>query len=146
MGRWYVPLDGTELPSREEVGGKARSLAQMRLLGLPVPPAFVLPTSVCHAYLASDRTLPPEAERALRTGVAYLEQETERSFGTGAAAAARIGTLRGPGEHARHDGHMVPGSRHERCRRAGPRGGGLFVLGTPATRTPGSSRDTRTSC
>ena len=83
MGRWYVPLDGTELPSREEVGGKARSLAQMRRLGLPVPPAFVLPTSVCHAYLASDRTLPPEAERALRTGVAYLEQETERSFGTG---------------------------------------------------------------
>lgn len=83
MGRWYVPLDGTEVPSREEVGGKAWSLAQMHQLGLPVPPAFVLPTNVCHAYLASGRALPSEAGQALRTGVAYLEQETRRTFATG---------------------------------------------------------------
>ena len=83
MGRWYIPLDGAEQPGREEIGGKAWSLAQMRRLGLPVPPAFVLPTSVCHAYLTSGHTLPPEAEAALRTGLAYLERETGRSFGAG---------------------------------------------------------------
>jgi pyruvate,orthophosphate dikinase len=83
MRPWYVLLDGSRLPSREEIGGKAWSLARMCQLGLPVPPAFVLPTHVCHRYAAAGRTLPPEAEEALRAGIGYLERQTGRRFGAG---------------------------------------------------------------
>ena len=83
MGRWHVLLDGTSLPGRQEIGGKAWSLARMRQLQLPVPPAFVLPTNVCHEYAAAGRTLPPQAQDALRAGMAYLQEQTGRTFGTG---------------------------------------------------------------
>ncbi|WP_214371113.1 pyruvate, phosphate dikinase [Pseudonocardia sp. H11422] len=82
MSSWCVVLDGSELPSREEIGGKAWSLARMRRLGLPCPPAFVLPTRVCREYDAGAE-LPPHVEDALRAGVAYLEAETGRRFGGG---------------------------------------------------------------
>jgi pyruvate, orthophosphate dikinase len=32
------------------VGGKAHNLNRMHVLGLPVPPAFVLGADVCEAY------------------------------------------------------------------------------------------------
>ncbi|HWW33764.1 MAG TPA: hypothetical protein VNZ23_00860 [Xanthobacteraceae bacterium] len=35
--------------SADIVGGKAANLARMAALGLPVPPAFVLPISLCAA-------------------------------------------------------------------------------------------------
>lgn len=83
VDRWLVLLDGASLPGREEIGGKALSLARMRQLGLAVPPAFVLPTNVCHAYAAAGRRLPPQAQDALRAGMAYLQGQTGRTFGTG---------------------------------------------------------------
>jgi pyruvate,orthophosphate dikinase len=83
MDPWYVPLDGTRLPTKEEIGGKAWSLARMRQLGLPVPPAFVLPTHVCHRYADAGRTLPPQVEEALRAGIAHLEEQADRRFGAG---------------------------------------------------------------
>lgn len=81
MENWYVRLDGSDLPDRLEVGGKAWSLARMRQLGLPTPPAFVLPTEVCREYHRSGKELPEEAMAAVRRGIAYLEEETGRGFG-----------------------------------------------------------------
>ncbi|MGD9527382.1 MAG: pyruvate, phosphate dikinase, partial [Pseudonocardia sp.] len=81
MGSWCVLLDGSEVPGREEIGGKAWSLARMRRLGLPSPPAFVLPTRVCLEYHAAGGELPGRVEEALRAGVAHLEAETGRRFG-----------------------------------------------------------------
>jgi pyruvate,orthophosphate dikinase len=81
MSSWCVVLDGSELPSREEIGGKAWSVARMRRLGLPCPPAFVLPTRVCREYDPAGRELPPHVEDALRAGVAHLEAATGRRFG-----------------------------------------------------------------
>ncbi|MCW2723522.1 MAG: Pyruvate, phosphate dikinase [Frankiales bacterium] len=83
MQRWHVLLDGTSLPGRDEIGGKAWSLARMCQLGLPVPPAFVLPTRVCHAYAATGKTLPAQAIEALHAGIGYLEGQTGRTFGAG---------------------------------------------------------------
>ncbi|MDT7708354.1 MAG: pyruvate, orthophosphate dikinase [Pseudonocardiales bacterium] len=83
MSSWCVKLDGSELPSREEIGGKAWSLARMRGLGLPCPPAFVLPTRVCREFDAGGGQLPTHVEDALRCGIAYLETETGRRFGGG---------------------------------------------------------------
>jgi len=71
----------TEQRSAESIGAKAANLAKMAALGLPVPPAFVLPVKLC-ADLADNTA---HAERHLReglkAGIAYLEETTGRIFG-----------------------------------------------------------------
>ncbi len=68
-------------PSAEAVGAKAANLAHMAALGLPVPPAFVLPVKLCAAIVEGD----PDAERklsdGLAEGMAFLEGATGRRFG-----------------------------------------------------------------
>lgn len=76
-----VHLDGTSTDSRDELGGKAWGVNRMRALGLPVPPAFALPTSLCRDFLVSGR-LPEDVPGLLREGIAALERATGRSFGS----------------------------------------------------------------
>lgn len=49
--KWVEILDGSSLPDRDRIGGKAWSVARMAALGLEVPPAFVIRTDACLAYL-----------------------------------------------------------------------------------------------
>ena len=64
----------------EIVGSKAYHLMRMDALGLPVPPAFVLPTAICRELLARDA--PPEGFLDLLAhSVRWLENATGRSFG-----------------------------------------------------------------
>ncbi|HET7885887.1 MAG TPA: PEP/pyruvate-binding domain-containing protein [Bradyrhizobium sp.] len=66
--------------SAEEIGAKAANLARMAALGLPVPPAFVLPIAHCAAMLSrqdADRDL----RDGLKVGIAFLEQATGKRFG-----------------------------------------------------------------
>ena len=74
-------LDGARPLERELVGGKAYSLNQMRRLGLPVPPAFVLATSLCTAYHDNGGRLPAEAWAAVLEQLARLEEQTGRRLG-----------------------------------------------------------------
>ncbi len=70
-----------ERHSADHIGAKAANLARMAVLGLPVPPAFVLPVKLCAAVVDGD----PHAERhvidGLAEGVAYLERATGKRFG-----------------------------------------------------------------
>jgi pyruvate, orthophosphate dikinase len=71
----------TEQHSAEAIGAKAANLARMAALGLPVPPAFVLPVELCADIIGDD----PQAERHLREGlkqgIEFLENATGRRFG-----------------------------------------------------------------
>ncbi len=78
--QWVLPMEGESLPDRGLIGGKAWSLANMRSMGLPVPPAFVITTRACHAYLESGG-LPSGLMTEVRQGMAWLEQQTGRGFG-----------------------------------------------------------------
>ncbi|MBI4693197.1 MAG: pyruvate, phosphate dikinase [Gammaproteobacteria bacterium] len=80
LGSWTLALDGTSVPERALIGGKAWSVARLRALGLPVPPAVVITTDACSAYLANG-SLPEGFDAELRTAIAWLEQETGRTFG-----------------------------------------------------------------
>jgi pyruvate,water dikinase len=75
-----IALDGRPDVERETVGGKAWSINRLAQLGLPVPPAFVLPTSWCQATVQRGE-LPAAARMALREGIAWLEEQTGRIFG-----------------------------------------------------------------
>ena len=61
----------TEQHSAEAIGNKAANLARMAALGLPVPPAFVLPVKLCADIIDKDT----HAERDLRDGLKRLTGE-----------------------------------------------------------------------
>lgn len=82
MHRWILPLNGDSLPDRKLIGGKAWSVARMAALGLNVPPAFVITTEACLAYLERG-DFPPELEGEIDAGLRWLEEHTGRSFGYG---------------------------------------------------------------
>jgi pyruvate,orthophosphate dikinase len=70
-----------ERPSAEIVGNKAANLAQMAAGGLPVPPAFVLPVSLCAAIVAGEAGARQTLTDGLREGMTFLESVTGRKFG-----------------------------------------------------------------
>jgi pyruvate, orthophosphate dikinase len=76
-----IKAGGGEGGSPEEIGAKASILARVAELGLPVPPAFVLPIELGAAMSAGDK----EAERTfvayLKEGIAFLEDATGLRFG-----------------------------------------------------------------
>ena len=56
---------------RELLGGKGANLAEMNLIGIPVPPGFTITTEVCAEYYAHGKEavikmLRPEVERAMQ--------------------------------------------------------------------------------
>ncbi|MDR7102363.1 pyruvate, phosphate dikinase [Croceicoccus sp. BE223] len=79
---WIVLLDGEGVPSRELVGGKAKSIADMKALGLPVPPAFAITTKACLAY-QDGGDMPAGLEAEVDRAMAWLEAEMGRTFGHG---------------------------------------------------------------
>src|SRR5262252_771603 len=65
----------------DEVGSKAANLARMAALGLPVPPAFVLPIEACAGAAEADGAAEQQIAEALNEGIVYLETATGRKFG-----------------------------------------------------------------
>ena len=80
LGRYLLALDGSALPSRELVGGKAWSVARMLSLGLRVPPAVVITTDACRAYLETG-SVPAALSAEIDTAIEWLETATGRQFG-----------------------------------------------------------------
>ena len=78
-------LDGSAPGDREILGGKAFSVNRMRGLGLPVPPAFVLPTYVCAQFHDNGGALPEQVWQQVLAQLAELERQTGRTFGAGPA-------------------------------------------------------------
>src|SRR4051812_28884887 len=59
-GKWVFTFgDGKaegKASMRDLLGGKGANLAEMANLGLPVPPGFTIPTTVCTYFYAHDKT------------------------------------------------------------------------------------------
>ena len=67
---------------RELLGGKGANLAEMNLIGIPVPPGFTITTEVCSEYYSKGKEaviemLRPEVERAMKN----IENLTGMKFG-----------------------------------------------------------------
>jgi pyruvate,orthophosphate dikinase len=80
MAEFYPILRGAAPANggAQEVGNKAWNLMRMAQAGLPVPPAFVLPTAWCRRAEPNDK---PMLRRALAKGIARLETATGLGFG-----------------------------------------------------------------
>jgi pyruvate, orthophosphate dikinase len=62
-------------------GNKAANLAKMATLGVPVPPAFVLPVSVCDDYYRNGERLADDLPDLLGAGLRHLELATGLRYG-----------------------------------------------------------------
>jgi pyruvate,orthophosphate dikinase len=65
----------------EEIGAKAANLARMAALGLPVPPAFVLPVKLCADLTDKHAHAERRLRDGLKEGIAFLESVTGKHFG-----------------------------------------------------------------
>lgn len=80
-----ISIAGQGNLDREVVGGKAWSLDRMAHLGLPVPPAFVIPTQNCARYFDAGRTISEELWSTVVSAVDRLAENANKSFGSGPA-------------------------------------------------------------
>jgi pyruvate,orthophosphate dikinase len=84
-GKWvYTFGDGKaegKAGLRDLLGGKGANLAEMANLGLPVPPGFTIPTSVCTYFYAHDKTYPKELKAQVEKALDHVGRLTGKVFG-----------------------------------------------------------------
>lgn len=66
---------------KELLGGKGANLAEMTLIGLPVPAGFTISTEVCTYYYDHKRTYPKSLRSQMEAGVANMEKIMGYKFG-----------------------------------------------------------------
>ena len=64
------------------LGGKGANLAEMVLIGLPIPPGFTISTEACNFYLSSGGKLPPALKKEAEAALGRVEAKTGREFGS----------------------------------------------------------------
>src|ERR1700750_115230 len=84
-GKWVFTFgDGKaegKASMRDLLGGKGANLAEMANLGLPVPPGFTIPTSVCTYFYANDKTYPKELKSQVEKALDTIGRLTGKVFG-----------------------------------------------------------------
>ncbi|MEM4311506.1 MAG: pyruvate, phosphate dikinase [Nitrososphaerales archaeon] len=79
MKRIYFFDEG--ITDRKLLGGKGAGLAEMTLLGLPVPPGFTITTEVCEEFYAKGEKLPEGLMDEVKEAMGRLEKITGKKFG-----------------------------------------------------------------
>ena len=82
MGKKFVYLfsEGND-HMRELLGGKGANLAEMTLLGMPVPQGFTITTEACTQYYADNETINDEIQQQIMEYIGKLEEVTGKKFG-----------------------------------------------------------------
>ncbi|SDI08782.1 MULTISPECIES: pyruvate, phosphate dikinase [Bradyrhizobium] len=84
-GKWvYTFGDGKaegKAGLRDLLGGKGANLAEMANLGLPVPPGFTIPTSVCTYFYAHDKSYPPALKTQVEKALDHVGKLAGKAFG-----------------------------------------------------------------
>ncbi len=84
-GKWVYSFGGGKSEGKSEMrnllGGKGANLAEMANLGLPVPPGFTIPTSVCTYYYDNKNTYPKELKAQVEKALEAVGKITKKSFG-----------------------------------------------------------------
>src|SRR5437660_9312459 len=84
-GKWvYTFGDGKaegKAGLRDLLGGKGANLAEMANLGLPVPPGFTIPTSVCTYFYAHRKSYPPALKAQVEKALEHVGKLAGKAFG-----------------------------------------------------------------
>jgi pyruvate, orthophosphate dikinase len=66
---------------KEALGGKGANLAEMCLIGLPVPAGFTITTEVCTYYTDHNKSFPPELKQQVQDAMKKTEEVMGAKFG-----------------------------------------------------------------
>lgn len=84
-GKWVYSFGGGKAEGkaglRDLLGGKGANLAEMANLGLPVPPGFTIPTSVCTYFYANGKSYPKELQSQVEKALEAVGKITGKGFG-----------------------------------------------------------------
>ena len=67
---------------KELLGGKGANLAEMTSIGLPVPPGFTIPTTMCASYYDEGGKMPKGLDSETVKAIRRVERETGKKFGS----------------------------------------------------------------
>jgi len=84
MAKWVYTFgngaaEGTA-KDKNLLGGKGANLAEMNLIGLPVPAGFSVTTEVCTYYYDNNNSYPADLDEQVRAGIAYIEKIMGKKF------------------------------------------------------------------
>src|SRR5712675_1800973 len=84
-GKWVFTFGDGKAEGKAELrnllGGKGANLAEMANLGLPVPPGFTIPTSVCTYFYAHDKSYPKELKAQVEKALEQVGKMAGKVFG-----------------------------------------------------------------
>ena len=69
------------LTDRALLGGKGAGLSEMKSLGLPIPPGFVIATMVCEEFYENGEKLPMGLMDSVFGAMKVVEEKTGKKFG-----------------------------------------------------------------
>ena len=67
--------------SKNLLGSKGANLAQMAILGLPVPPGFTISTKVCEYFYNNNKKIPKNVIQEIKKEIKIIEKITKKKFG-----------------------------------------------------------------
>ena len=79
--KYVYDFDEPSEGGRELLGGKGIGLAEMTLLGIPVPAGFTITTDACRAYMRSGGEVPDGLDEEVDGHIGRLEQRSSLRFG-----------------------------------------------------------------
>ena len=77
----YLFKEGNET-MRNLLGGKGANLAEMTILGIPVPQGFIVTTEACNKYYNDGKIISEEVLEQIQNNIAKLEEITGKKFGS----------------------------------------------------------------
>ena len=77
----YLFKEGNET-MRNLLGGKGANLAEMTILGIPVPQGFIVTTEACNKYYNDRKVISEEVLEQIQNNIAKLEEITGKKFGS----------------------------------------------------------------
>ena len=77
--KWLYFFD-EGITDKKLLGGKGAGLCEMTSLGLPIPPGFVITTTVCEEFYRENKRLPVGLMDSVLAAMASLEEKTGKKF------------------------------------------------------------------
>jgi pyruvate,orthophosphate dikinase len=81
MTKWVYLFKEGKADMKNLLGGKGANLAEMTILGLPIPQGFTVTTEACTDYYNSGKKIRDEIKDQIFASLAILEEEQGKKFG-----------------------------------------------------------------
>ena len=81
MAKWVYKFEEGNASMRNLLGGKGCNLAEMTILGMPIPQGFTVTTEACTEYYNSGKQITQEIQDQIFEAITWLEELNGKKFG-----------------------------------------------------------------